>query len=164
MESRSADSPEILSLVELERRLSEVRRGEFHLRRELPLDNPHNAVLRFSDVARYIDVQLPEMYQAFPGMERVYNRMKPDRKVKKTFSKGSARRDEIQLRLSQFFHGWDNGSLVKQCDGKRWLILSRHGSEKLAQVDAAPRPQAIARDIKMRIDMTTLGPKLRGVR
>src|ERR1700677_3920087 len=162
MESSSPAPPHPLPPATLERRLSEVRRGEFHLRRNLPLDNPHNAVLRLTDIQRYIAVQGAEMFQAFPGMERVYDRRKPDRKVKKQFSKESARRDEIQLRLSQFFHGWDNGSLLKRCVGKQWLIVGRHDAEGLAQVDGAPRPQTPARDIKMRIDMTTLGPKLRG--
>jgi hypothetical protein len=162
MASRSADSLEALPLITLERRLSEVRRGEFHLRRELPLDNPYNAVLRFTDILRYIDVQAWEVFSMFPGLERVYNRMKPDRKpnLKK---KVTGRKDELQLRLSQFFHGWDNGSLLKRCVGSKWLIVGRHDGEGLAKMDAAPRPQADARSIKMRIDLTTLGPKLKGV-
>ena len=155
------DSHEVLPLGTIERRLSEVRRGEFHLRRELPLDNPYNAVLRFTDILRYIDVQSWEVFSMFPGLERVYNRMKPDRKpnLKK---KVTGRKDELQLRLSQFFHGWDNAQLVKRIVGKQWLIVGRHDGERLAKVDCAPLPKAPARDIKMRIDLTTLGPKLRG--
>jgi hypothetical protein len=154
-------SHEILPIAVLQKRLSEVRAGEFHLRRELPLDNPYNAILRFTDILRYIDVQAWEVFSMFPGLERVYNRMRPDRKPNLK-RKVTRRKDELQLRLSQFFHGWDNGSLLKRPVGKQWLIVGRHDGEGMAQVDEPKAAPAYARSIKMRIDVTTLGPKLRG--
>lgn len=53
--------------------------------------------------------------------------------------------------------------MVKAMLAGRWIIVNPHALDtKLAPLVTAASAQANARSIAMRIDMTTLGPKLKG--
>jgi hypothetical protein len=150
------DSPEVLSLAELSRRLSSVRSGEAHLRTGLPPDNPHNAILRLLDITRYIGVPMNRIFEWFPTMSRVEHRLR-DRPAPK---KAKPIPEEWQRELSRFFYAWDRGTLKKAQVGGEWQIIGRHQTSP--QMDVTPRPQAPPRVLTMRIDLTTLGPRLKG--
>jgi hypothetical protein len=151
------DSPDVLSLAEISRRLSQVREGEAHLRRELPVGNPHNAILRLRDITRYIGATENQVFLWFPTMVRMQHRLR-DRPPP---TKAAPMPERWQREWSRFFKAYEAGQLVKAQVGGEWQIIGRT-DQTLAQVDAAPRPQAHARVIGMRIDMTTLGPRLKG--
>lgn len=158
MASKSVDSLDLLSVEDLRRRIKDISAGEEHLRRVLKPDNPHNQVLRVRDVARYIGTtgELLRVYCPGVGIQFA-GRWGERRKFEQ--AKMPAK---IQRGLSQFFHGWDHGHLVKAKVGEEWKIINRHsGHTSLATLDAAPTPSPDARVHTLRIDMTTLGPRLR---
>ena len=142
------DSHEVLSQAEIARRLSAIREGESHLRTELDPDSPHNAILRFRDVTRYIGVRENEVWLWFPEMWRVKHRLVKHPPPRKAVPLPPAR----QRDFSRFFYAWDKGNLVKARAGDEWRITHRH--TPLAKMDAPARPQ---RSIEMRIDRETLG-------
>jgi hypothetical protein len=141
-----------LSVTEISRRLSQIRQGEAHLRAELPVDNPHNAILRLSDVTRYIGVRPNEVFLWFPDMLRVTHRLRDRPPPKKAVPLPPARQQDF----SRFFRGWDAGTIVKARVGQDWRLVGRHepGVEKVA---SAQSPQAPSRVLTMRIDPATLG-------
>lgn len=152
------DSLDLLSVEELRRRIKDISAGEEHLRRVLKPDNPHNQVLRVRDVARYIGTtgELLRVYCPGVGIQFA-GRWGEKRKFEQ--AKMPAK---IQRGLSQFFHGWDHGHLVKAKVGQEWKIINRYsGHSSLAALDLAPRPQADARPLTLRIDMATLGLRLK---
>jgi hypothetical protein len=134
-----------MSQPTLRRRLLEVIAASDHLRQNLRPDSPYAHVLRLGDIARYIGLAERTLKRC------IYGKAPP------------AMPESMQRNLSRFFHGWDNGSLVKAKLADRWQILNPHScNSPLAQVAAAPLPQANERKINMRIDLTSLGPRLRG--
>jgi hypothetical protein len=140
-----------LSQVEICNRLSAIRQGEAHLRNELDLDNPHNAVLRLRDLARYIGVTINEVWLWFPDMWRSTHRL-----VTRPAPKKAIRLPlERQRAFSNFFHAWDRGLIVKARVGDEWRICHRHQDE--SSLGATARPQADTRVITMKIDRDTLG-------
>lgn len=133
-----------MSVAELRRRVDEVNANAAHLAWQLPLDSPHNAVLRSMDIARYIGHEHGGIVKLFGGRR-------------------SGLPEHWQVKLSQFFYGWDHGNLVKARIGNEWLIVNRHtGATALAQMAAPSLPQAHARSIAMRIEVAAGGPKLKG--
>lgn len=149
----SAACHEIMSLEELCRRLSEVRRGEEHLKMHLPLDSPHNAILRLRDIVAYTQVEDRWMRDQFPDMYRLTMPHSPNcirrsgEKQRKPIDK--AQIEDRQRELSRFFYGWDAGTLVKMRVGDGWRIVGRHQNQ--VPLGAAPRPAADARMIQMAI-------------
>jgi hypothetical protein len=151
------DSPEVLSVAEIARRLSAVREGEAHLRTELPPQNPHNAVLRLSDITRYIATTPNQIFLWFPTMARVRHRLR-DRPPP---AKAVPIPERWQREFSRFFRGWESGNLIKAQVAGEWKIIGR-ASEGMAKMAPTPSAQGPVRSIAMRIDMTTLGPRLKG--
>ena len=150
----SADSHDILSIDGLTRRLSEVRRAEEHLKRELPPDSPHNLILRLADIIAYTGIPYPWIRRQFPEMYR----MPSVRPRGKNLTDKPVDKHEIEARqrdLSRFFYGWDRGTLVKARIGNEWRICNRHPDSP--PMAAAARPAPDARVIGMRIDPETLG-------
>jgi hypothetical protein len=143
------DLPDVLSIAEITRRLSQIRDGEAHLRTELPLDNPHNAVLRLFDVTRYIGVRPNEVFLWFPTMTRVKHRLRDRPPPKKALPIPAERQREF----SRFFNAWDRGMLVKARIADEWRIVSRH--QDASSLGAAPGPQVPPRMIDMSIDPAT---------
>jgi len=144
--------PDLLSVAEIGERLAKIRAGEAHLRAELPPDNPHNAVLRLSDVTRYIGCTHNEVLMWFPQMPRSRHRLvtrPPPRKAVPL-------PPERQRDFSRFFHGLDAGTLLKARVGDTWRLVGRYESG-LAQMAPAPGTQARSRQITMTIDRETLG-------
>jgi hypothetical protein len=137
-----------LSQGEISRRLSEVRQGEAHLRNELDPASPHNAILRFRDVTRYIGLRENEVWLWFPDMWRSKHRLVTRPAPKKAVALPAAR----QLDFSRFFKAWDAGLITKARVGDEWRLVNRH--TPLAQM--APAPSA-KEPIVMRIDPQTLG-------
>jgi hypothetical protein len=124
------ESTEILSCAELKRRFRTIVADSSHLKSKLPLDSPHNALLRLIDVARYIGGPRASM-------------------------DGDAYLKRHQRALSLFFKAWDHGNLVKARIGDTWQIIHRHtGTTSLAQVAPAPREE---RPIQCRIDLSVIG-------
>ena len=151
------DSHDILSVAEISRRLSQVRDGEAHLRTELPLDNPHNAILRLTDVTRYIGVRPNEVFLWFPQMRR--NVLMYGTKSRPPPKKAVPLPPERQREFSRFFTAWDSGLLLKARIGDEWRILSRHPHE--LPLGPAPGPPTPPRTIHMTIDRKTLGLKFK---
>lgn len=153
------DSHDTLSIAELERRLSEVRSGEMHLRTQLPKENPHNAILRIRDITRYTGISLTELYQMFPRMQRIEHRL-ANTNPPPGLTRQPPKAAHWQREFSRFFFGWDQGTLIKARLGDEWKIVGKYQHQTLAKMDAAPLPQA--GPIRMRIDVTALGPRLKG--
>jgi hypothetical protein len=131
--------------VYLRRRLRQLAQETEHLRVQLPKDSPYQSVLRLTDIARYIGIELNTLVRC--GVIAV------PRPMTKT----------EQLGLSRFFHGWDTGALVKAKVHDEWRILNPHSCDApLAQMAATTGPAPHARSIRLKIDVTTLGPRLRG--
>lgn len=152
----SADSPsEVMSVAEIERRLHEVRQGELHLKTELPPDNAHNAVLRYADICRYLQLDQPNLLKCFPDLPRHNHRLWRARGPTATVA--APLPAAWQRNLSRFFHGWDSGALTKAQVHGKWCIVGRHETSPLA---SAPRAQGPTRVLTMRIDPKTLGLKL----
>jgi hypothetical protein len=151
-----ADSHDVLSLAGLSRRLSEVRRGEEHLKKKLPVDSPHNVILRLKDICAYTLVPYEWVRRIFPEMYRFEfpdaPRPSPQGKDKPVDKHEIGER---QRALSRFFYGWDQGTLVKARIGNEWKIVGRY--QDAAPLGGAPRPAADARQISMRIDPESLG-------
>jgi hypothetical protein len=150
-------SHEVLSLVELTRRLSEVRRGEEHLKTRLPRDSEHNRILRLADIVAYTGIPYPWLRRQFPEMYRFEfpdaPRPKPKGHEKPSDKTEIAARQTL---LSRFFYGWDQGTLIKARIGNEWTIIGRHSDE--VSLGPAPRQEAPAgKMISMRIDRATLG-------
>ena len=141
-----------LSIAEIADRLAQIRACEAHLRTELPPDNPHNAVLRLSDVTRYIGCTYNEVLLWFPSIPRQRHRLVDRPPPKKAVPLSSAR----QLDFSRFFQGLDQGTLVKARVGDMWRVVGRYESG-LAKMAPAPGTEARSRQITMRIDPETLG-------
>jgi hypothetical protein len=150
----SADSPEVLSVAELSRRLSEVRQGEMHLKALLPVDNPHNAILRTRDITRYIGCTHQALLLWFPEMTR----LKMPHLVDRPVVKSQLLPEKWQRELSRFFKAWDAQNLIKARVGGEWQLIGRHTS--LAPLGTPAGPKADARVITMRIDVKTLGLKI----
>lgn len=144
-----------LSVEQICRRLSQVRQGEDHLKAELPLENPHNAVLRLHDIARYIGVRKNEVWLWFPQMWRSRHRTMKHAPPKKALPLPLER----QRDFSNFFQAWDAGRIVKARVGDEWRIVSRH--QNPSPLGPAPGPKADERTIKMVIDRETLGLRLK---
>ena len=156
----SAASIDILSFVALTQRLSAVRRGEEHLKRQLPVASPHNAILRLLDIVAYTHIPYPWLRRQFPDMHRFEfpdaPRPKPRGKDKPA---DQHEIEERQRELSRFFFAWDQGTLVKARVGDEWRIVNRHSHA--LPLGTAPRPVADGgKLITMRIDRATLGLKL----
>lgn len=151
----SPDSHEVMSLHELSRRLSEIRRGEEHLKHILPLDSEHNAILRLKDILAYTGIPYPWVRRQFPEMHRFdfpsAPRPKPQGKDKPA---DQHEIEERQRELSRFFYGWDHGTLVKVRVHDRWAIINRHG---VSLDTPAPPPAPAGKMISMRIDPESLG-------
>jgi hypothetical protein len=133
-----------------------VRAGEAHLRTELPVDNPHNAILRLADITRYIGVHPNEVWLWFPEMLRYRHRLVTRPAPKKPVPLPCARQHDF----SRFFKAWDAGVIVKARIGDEWRIVARHREDPLS-LGAAARAQAPARLIEMKIDRETLGLRLK---
>lgn len=152
-----AASIDVLSFAHLTRRLSEVRQGEEHLKRVLPVDSPHNAILRLADIVAYTQIPYPWLRRQFPDMHR-FEFPRAPRPAPKGNEKPSDPHEieERQRDLSRFFYGWDQGTLIKARVGNEWRIVGRHSDTH--SLGAAPRPPAPAgKVIAMQIDRTTLG-------
>lgn len=147
---------DILSLRELTRRLSEVRQGEEHLKRNLPVDSPHNRILRLRDIVAYTHIPYPWLRRQFPEMHRFEFPDAPRPKPKGNDKPATQHEiEERQRELSRFFYGWDRGTIIKTRVGEKWEIVGRHPSLSL---DPAPRPPGPADKVHtMRIDRETLG-------
>jgi hypothetical protein len=142
----------VLSVAEISHRLSQVREGEAHLRTELPVDSPHNAILRLTDITRYIGVRPNEVFLWFPEMTRVTHRLR-DRPPP---TKAQTLPPERQRDFSRFFHGWDAGTLIKARVGEQWRLVGRYESG-MAPLAPEARAQARSRTLTMTIDPATLG-------
>ena len=122
-----ADSIDVLSLDALSRRLSEVRRGEEHLKMILPVDSPYNSILRLRDILAYTQIPYPWVRRQFPEMYRFefVGAARPEPKGK---DKPATAHEihERQRELSRFFYGWDLGTLVKARVGNEWQIVGRY--------------------------------------
>jgi hypothetical protein len=138
-----ADSTDILSFAALTRRLSEVRHGEEHLKMQLPVDSPHNSILRLKDIVAYTGIPYPWIRRQFPDMYRFEFPDAP-RPAPKGNEKPMDKHEieERQRELSRFFYGWDLGTLVKARVGHEWKIVNRR--QNAASLGAAPSPQAHA--------------------
>jgi hypothetical protein len=150
------DSHEILSFGELSRRLSEVRRGEEHLKQILPVDSPHNVILRLRDILAYTGIPYPWVRRQFPEMHR-FEFIGAARPQPKGLDMPATTHEihERQRELSRFFYGWDRGTLVKARIGDEWRIVGRH--QDAVSLGAAPRPSPHAgKMIAMRIDPNTV--------
>jgi hypothetical protein len=138
-----ADSIDVLSLDALSRRLSEVRRGEEHLKMILPVDSPYNSILRLRDILAYTQIPYPWVRRQFPEMHRFefVGAARPEPKGK---DKPATAHEihERQRELSRFFYGWDLGTLVKARVGDEWKIVGRYQDQ--SSLGAPPRPQAHA--------------------
>ena len=136
-------STDHLSKAELRRRLDQVRQESYHLKERLPPDSPHNALLRLSDIARYI------------GVTRAWLRMMTD-----GANPSHDMSEERQVELSRFFQAWDRGLLVKARVADEWNIVSRYGAD--SQWSKASRPQGAPGKIhRLTIDLSTLGLKVK---
>jgi len=136
-------STDHLSKAELRRRLDQVRQESYHLKERLPPDSPHNALLRLSDIARYI------------GVTRAWLRMMTD-----GANPSHDMSEERQVELSRFFQAWDRGLLVKARVADEWNIVSRYGADsqwsKVARTQGAP-----GKIHRLTIDLSTLGLKVK---
>jgi hypothetical protein len=151
-----ADSIDVLSLDCLSRRLSEVRRGEEHLKKDLPPDSSFNAILRLRDILAYTAIPYPWIRRQFPEMYRFefVGAARPEPKGK---DKPATKHEihERQRELSRFFYGWDKGTLVKARVGDEWKIVGKY--QDATSLGGAPGPQAHAgKMIAMRIDPNTV--------
>lgn len=145
-----------MSFVALTRRLSEVRLGEAHLKRRLPVSSPYNAVLRLIDILNYTGIPYPWILRMFPELLRLESGMRPPAPCLTDAPADKHEIHERQRELSRFFYGWDQGTLVKARIGDEWKIVGRY--QDACSLGAAPRPQAAAgKVISMRIDPATLG-------
>ena len=136
-------STEHLSKAEIRRRLKQIRQEAFHLKEQLPPDNPHNAILRLSDIARYI------------GVTRAWLRMMSD-----GANPSHEISEERQVELSRFFQAWDRGLLVKARIADEWKIVPRHAPD--SQWSKVARSQAPPGKIhRCAIDLSTLGLKVK---
>lgn len=146
----SADSLEPLSRKEIARRLQQIYDESRHLNARLPADSPHNATIRLVDISRYLEVD---------GVEGL--RLGGDSAVVRKFSRA------VQMALTRFFRDFDAGLIVKARTSTGWKLFNRRAiNAALAQVAPPPGPSTSPhpeRSLAMRIDLTTLGPKLRGV-
>jgi hypothetical protein len=138
----ASTDPTTLSVREIRRRLREVYDASYHLKTNLPPESAYNAVLTLRDIGRHVK-ELPqwlrnksqeappnECERACPSVNECRN-VPPCRKIE----------PYLQRRLSEFFHGWDRGTLVKALYQGQWQIVPRYDAA-LAKVDAAPRPAA----------------------
>ena len=130
--------------VELRALLDKVKEDARHLRRDLPVDSPHNSVLRLQDIARYI---------GWP-IHRLYDRA------------GWRLTNTDRRKLAAVFQQLNKGRLVKRRVGDEWKLVPTEGpaSEALAKMVASPGPKADApaKTLTMRIDPLVIGgPKLR---
>ena len=136
-------STDHLSKAELRRRLDQVRQESYHLKERLPPDSPHNALLRLSDIARYI------------GVTRAWLRMMTD-----GANPSHDMSEERQVELSRFFQAWDRGLLVKARIADEWKIVPRHAPDsqwsKVARAQGAP-----GKIHRLTIDLSTLGLKVK---
>ena len=115
-----------------------------HLKIRLEIGNPHNAILRLTDVAAYIGLTNSAIYQ---------------------FRSGAQMTSDRQQQFSRFFWGWDSGNLVKAQTPAGWRIVNRHASGAgLAQMACPTGPQAARKAFDLRIDLTDGSPRLRGSR
>lgn len=158
------DSLEPLSCAAIRRRLNTLIAESAHLRKTLPPDSPHNAVLRLSDVARYIRVpalnlqraisEKPSRHLCRRGCATLYDCERD--------SRCDTLAGKWQLELSRFFWALDRGNIRKIRVGDEWRIENSHkGDGALPQVVPAPLPTAATRKpFELRIDLTKLGPKL----
>lgn len=167
--SISGASPDnYLSRREIARRLRQVLKDTDHLKNKLPPDNPHNQLLKFTDICRYVDFRVsswirwaikeePHKNCRFSCSSLDFCRANPHCKPL----------DEKLLRkLSDFFKDWDAGLLVKARVNGKWGIYRKGTSPvchtPLAQMAAETIPEAHTRpQIEMRIDLTTLGLKIK---
>jgi hypothetical protein len=148
-------SHEILSFEALTRRLSEVRRGEEHLKRNLPLASEHNRILRLNDICAYTGIPYPWIRRQFPDMYRMEFPDAP--KPAPSGRDKPATKHEIEERqreLSRFFYGWDRGTLVKARVRDEWKIVGRY--QDAVPLGAAARPERPpGKILEMRIDLET---------
>lgn len=158
-------SAELLDPGELRRRVRGIAAATRHLLKTLEPESPHNVVLRVLDIARYSGVDL----------RRLRELVKDEPPARCSRKCGSVERCRLKPRcrgftesqhraLSHFFLAWDTGDLLKARVGKDWKIVSRHNVDApLAKMAAASLPPSSAppREIAMKIDLTTLGPRLR---
>lgn len=148
------DSHEIMSFAELTRRLSEVRRAEEHLKMLLPVDSPHNAILRLREILAYTHIPYEWARRQFPEMYRFKSLRPPPKGNERPADKHEI--EERQIALSRFFYAWDRGTVIKARVGNEWRLVARH--QDAVPLGAAPRPPAAPRKvIEMHIDRETLG-------
>lgn len=158
------DSPEWISQPELRRRLREIVEATAHLRLRLPPDSPYNAALRLEDVAVYIRAQ-PRRLQS------IVSDVPPPRCIRHCASVNDCRlkprcrafQDHWQRDLSRFFWAWDRGALVKARVNDVWRIIPKNpGDPALEKMVATPATAPAPRPpLKLKIYVTTLGPRLR---
>lgn len=153
-------SIDTLSLPALRLRLRSVIAGACHLRGRLPPENPHNCILRLSDVERYIGLTHrcvlgpfcvdapPKACQLGCASVDVCRARQRCRNIT----------PEIQRKLSEFFMSWERGDLLKANIGGTWRVLPARDAA-LAQMAAPALEKAPAR--RMSIDLTQLGPRLK---
>jgi hypothetical protein len=146
-----------MSMSELTRRLSEVRRGEEHLKTRLPVESAYNTILRLADIVAYTSIPYPWIRRQFPEMYRMESvRVRGVNQTDKPANKTEI--EERQRELSRFFHGWDLGTLVKAKVHGEWKIVNRYQNE--VPLGTATRAQANARMINMTIDPKTLAIRI----
>lgn len=160
-------STSVTSIRELRRRLREVYDASSHLKARLPVDSPHNALLTINDIAVFTAQHCGWLRQ-----QRLST--PPDkcqagcRIVEECRATPTCRRMDacLQVKLSAFFQGWDDGSLLKARVGDTWCVCAReHLNPALAKMAAAQRAQVEvnpSRVLNMKIDMGSGVPRLRG--
>ena len=143
-----------LSQREIRRRLRAIWTQTEHLRRDLPPDNPHNQTLTIRDIAVYIHVPFRMLLDT--RLEEAPPRCEKRCQTINECPKRCRGYDRLQQeRLSRFFSGWDNGTLVKARIAGKWQIVDRSHAA-LAKMDATQRPP-----ITRRIEVTPSGPRLK---
>jgi hypothetical protein len=145
---------------DIRRRIALMYAGSVHLRRPLPLDNPHNSIPTLYDLGQFTGT-MPSLILSW-RLESPPKHCRFDcRDIKHCPKRPACRNIQLyqQQRLSDFFRGWDAGTIVKARVGDQWLLVHRNPS--LAQMAAAQGSASQTRSIQGKVEISEMGVRLK---